>query len=57
MILSSGIIRLKNKAETVNNECLTLVLNSVLVQDQVDRDVSGAVIMHWRLAQIEQNVS
>ncbi len=56
MIPSSGILRLKSKTSKVNNEYLTLVLNSVLTQEQVNRDVGGSIILHWRPDQVKQTV-
>ena len=53
MIPSGGILRLKNKADNVNNEYLTLVLNSILTKEQVNRDVGGSVILHWRPDQVK----
>ncbi len=44
MIPSGGILRLKCKSE-INNEYLTLVLNSILTKEQVNRDVGGSVII------------
>lgn len=56
MISSSGIVRLKNKTNKVNNECLTLILNSILTKEQVNRDVGGSVILHWQPNQIKETV-
>jgi type I restriction enzyme S subunit len=56
MIPSGGILRLKSKTNRVNNEYLTLVLNSVLTQEQVNRDVGGSIILHWRPDQVKQTV-
>ena len=56
MIPSSGILRLKSKTDQVNNEYLMLVLNSILVKEQVDRDVGGSVILHWRPDQVQGTV-
>ena len=53
MIPSGGILRLKNKTDKINNEYLTLVLNSVLTKEQVNRDVGGSVIFHWRPDQVK----
>lgn len=53
MIPSGGILRLKKKIDTINHEYLTLVLNSTLTQEQVNRDVGGSVILHWRTDQIQ----
>ena len=56
MIPSSGILRLKSKTDKINDEYLTLVLNSVLTQEQVNRDVGGSIILHWRPDQVKQTV-
>ena len=53
MIPSGGILRLTNKTDRVNNEYLTLVLNSILTKEQVNRDVGGSVILHWRPEQVK----
>ena len=52
MIPAGGILRLKSKTDRINNEYLTLVLNSILTQEQVNRDVGGSVILHWRPDQV-----
>ena len=56
MIPSGGILRLKNKSDKINNEYLTLVLNSMLTKEQVNRDVGGSVILHWRPDQVKETV-
>ena len=56
MIPSGGILRLKNKSDRINNEYLTLVLNSMLTKEQVNRDVGGSVILHWRPDQVKGTV-
>jgi len=56
MITSGGILRLKNKTIKINNEYLTLALNSVLVKEQINRDVGGSVILHWRPDQVKETV-
>ena len=56
MIPSSGILRLKSKTDKVGNEYLTLVLNSILTQEQINRDVGGSVILHWRPDQVAGTV-
>ena len=53
MIPSGGILRLKNKSKKINNEYLTLILNSILTKEQVNRDVGGSVILHWRPDQVK----
>lgn len=56
MIPSGGILRLKSKPSKINNEYLTLVLNSVLVKEQINRDVGGSIILHWRPDQVKETV-
>ncbi len=56
MIPSGGILRLKSKTDKINNEYLTLVLNSTLTKEQVNRDVGGSVILHWRPDQVQGTV-
>ena len=56
MIVSGGILRLKLKDERVNEDYLTLFLNSILVQEQAERDAGGSVIIHWRPDQIKEVV-
>jgi len=56
MIPSGGILRLKNKSDRINNEYLTLVLNSILTKEQINRDVGGSVILHWRPDQVKETV-
>ncbi len=56
MIPAGGILRLKSKTDKIGNEYLTLVLNSILTQEQVNRDVGGSVIMHWRPDQVAGTV-
>ena len=56
MIPSGGILRLKGKTDKIGNEYLTLVLNSTLIQEQVNRDVGGSVILHWRPDQVAETI-
>ena len=56
MIPSGGILCLKSKTDKIENEYLTLVLNSILTQEQVNRDVGGSVILHWRPDQVAGTV-
>lgn len=53
MIVSGGILRLKMDSEQVLPEYLTLVLNSVIVQKQIERDAGGSIINHWRPDQVK----
>lgn len=56
MIPSGGILRLQLKSKKINEDYLTLVLNSIIVQEQINRDVGGSVILHWRPDQVKQTV-
>ncbi|MDD5133779.1 MAG: hypothetical protein PHP01_00020 [Phycisphaerae bacterium] len=56
MIVSGGILRLTLKNEWVNEDYLTLVLNSIIVQEQAERDAGGSIIKHWRPDQIKKIV-
>ena len=56
MIPSSGILRLKSKTDKIGNQYLTLVLNSILTEEQVNRDVGGSVILHWRPNQVAEMI-
>ena len=56
MIPSGGLLRLQSRTKQTNNEYLTLVLNSIIVKEQIKRDVGGSVILHWRPDQIKQTV-
>jgi type I restriction enzyme, S subunit len=56
MIPCGGILRLKVKNKEYLPEYLTLVLNSLIVQEQIERVSSGALIKHWLLNQINNTV-
>ncbi|MFH0926833.1 MAG: restriction endonuclease subunit S [bacterium] len=57
MIPSGGILRLKmNDVEKVCPEYLTLVLNSILVQKQIERDAGGSIINHWLVDQVKNTL-
>ena len=56
MIPAGGILRLKNRTHKIENQYLTLVLNSILTQEQINRDVGGSVILHWRPDQVAETV-
>lgn len=51
-IISGGILRLKPKME-IEPEYLTLVINSIIGQIQVEQDTGGSIIIHWRPEQIK----
>ncbi len=51
------ILRLTVKdAAKIIPEYLTLVLNSVVVQKQIERDVGGSVINHWLVDQVKDTI-
>lgn len=54
MIICGGILRLRLENCDINEEYLALVLNSMIVQLQIERDVGGSIINHWRLDQIKE---
>lgn len=57
MIPSGGILRLQVKDEDkLYPEYLTLVLNSVIVQKQIERDAGGSIINHWLVGQVKNTV-
>ena len=56
MIPSGGILRLANNTDEIENEYLMLVLNSTPTTEQVNRDVGGSVILHWRPDQVKATI-
>jgi type I restriction enzyme, S subunit len=56
MIPSGGILRLKLKDNRLDGDYLTLVLNSLIVKEQINRDVGGSVILHWRPDQVKETL-
>lgn len=56
MILSGGILRLTITDSEYLPEYLTLVLNSILVQQQIERTSSGALIQHWLINEINNTL-
>ena len=53
-ITSGALLHLLVFNEDYNPDYLTLVLNSIVVQMQAERDSNGAVIQHWKPSEIEQ---
>lgn len=47
-IISGGIMKLRQKNDPIPSEYLALVINSQICQFQIDRDCSGALIVHWK---------
>jgi type I restriction enzyme, S subunit len=57
MVPSSGVLRLKVKDEgKLHPEYLTLVLNSIIVQKQIERDAGGSIINHWLVDQVKNTL-
>jgi len=57
IITSGAILHLKIKKSKKDNilpEYLTLVLNSLLVQMQSQRDAGGSIIKHWKPSEIKE---
>ena len=52
-IVASGIMRLKLK-EDIEAEYLTLCINSIVGQMQIERDAGGSIIAHWKPEQIKK---
>lgn len=53
-IISGGVVRLKPKTSHVPNEYLALVINSRICRMQIERECSGALILHWKPALIRK---
>jgi restriction endonuclease S subunit len=52
IITSGALLHLSVKRDDVLPEYLTLVLNSLIVQLQADRDAGGSIIQHWKPSEI-----
>ncbi len=52
MITSGALLHLALKRDDVLPEYLTLVLNSLVVQLQAERDAGGSIIQHWKPSEI-----
>jgi len=53
-IISSGILRLNINEKEIDKEYLALCINSIIGRLQVERDIGGSVIMHWKPEQIKK---
>jgi|WetSurMetagenome_2_1015567.scaffolds.fasta_scaffold03015_2 type I restriction enzyme M protein len=54
MITSGALLHLTLKnPDQILPDCLTLILNSDIVQKQAERDAGGSIIVHWRVSEIE----
>lgn len=54
IITSGALLHLMIKRDDVLPEYLTLVLNSLVVQLQADRDAGGSIIKHWKPSEIQE---
>ena len=54
IITSGAMLHLTIKKDNVLPEYLTLVLNSLVVQMQSQRDAGGSIIKHWKPSEIEE---
>ena len=54
IITSSALLHLMIKRGDVLPEYLTLVLNSLIVQLQAQRDAGGSIIQHWKPSEIQE---
>lgn len=53
-ITSGALLHLSVFNQEYTPDYLTLVLNSIVVQMQAERDSNGAIIQHWKPSEIEQ---
>ena len=51
-ITSGAILHLKVTDENILPDYLTLVINSIIVQLQAERDAGGSIIQHWKPSEI-----
>lgn len=56
VITSSAIVHLIVTDKEVLPDYLTLIINSVVVQMQAERDAGGSIIQHWKPSEIEKVV-
>lgn len=53
IITSGAILHLSLTDPEIMPDYLTLVLNSIIVKMQAERDAGGSVIQHWKPSEIE----
>lgn len=53
-VISSGVVRLTLKGSAIPAEYLALAINSRPCQMQVERECSGALILHWKPSSIQK---
>lgn len=56
VITSGAILHLSIKSQEVLPDYLTLVLNSMVVRMQAERDAGGSIIQHWKPSEIAEVV-
>lgn len=56
IITSGAILHLTVKDDSIIPDYLTLVLNSIIVKMQAERDAGGSIIQHWKPSEIEKVV-
>ncbi len=56
IVTSGAILHLKLKSDQFLPDYLTLVLNSLIVKMQAERDAGGSIIQHWKPSEIEKVV-
>lgn len=54
VITSGAIVHLNVTDKEVLPDYLTLVINSVVVKLQAERDAGGSIIQHWKPSEIEK---
>ena len=56
IVTSGAILHLELKTDRFLPDYLTLVLNSLIVKMQAERDAGGSIIQHWKPSEIEKVV-
>lgn len=56
IVTSGAILHLELKTDQFLPDYLTLVLNSLVVKMQAERDAGGSIIQHWKPSEIEKIV-
>lgn len=56
IVTSGAILHLELKTNQFLPDYLTLVLNSLIVKMQAERDAGGSIILHWKPSEIEKIV-
>jgi restriction endonuclease S subunit len=54
VFLSGAILRLVLNDKDINPDCLTLLLNSLVVAMQAERDAGGSIIQHWKVSEVKE---